>query len=110
MTVGVEGLDELIATISDASEYMARGIEQAEAECREAVARRARESCPVDTGALRDSIRATPEGVAAGADYALAVELGTYFAPPRPFLRPALEREADGFRENVRGYVTRALS
>jgi len=51
----------------------------------------ARARAPVDTGRLRDSIRAESEGltarVIADCPYAAAVEFGTKSAPPQPFMR-----------------------
>jgi HK97 gp10 family phage protein len=60
----------------------------------------ARDLCPVDTGALRDSITYEVRRVAtgwavvvlAGEEYALYVELGTSRMEAQPFLRPALDR------------------
>jgi HK97 gp10 family phage protein len=53
---------------------------------------------PVKTGALRDSIEASADGltgtVTAGTDHAEYVEDGTSVMAPQPFMRPALERGA----------------
>lgn len=50
--------------------------------------------CPVDTGALRDSITSQIEGdvitISAGTDYALFVEMGTINMAAQPFLRPSI--------------------
>lgn len=60
----------------------------------ERVAQSARELCPVDTGALRDSIEVSVQGnsavVSANTDYAAYVEFGTSKMPARPYLVPAL--------------------
>jgi HK97 gp10 family phage protein len=54
----------------------------------------AKEQCPVDTGALRNSIKTvSSEGraqVRADADYAAYVEFGTSKMAPQPYLVPAL--------------------
>lgn len=67
------------------------------------IVQRAQEMCPVDTGALRDSITAgevADDGdtlsldVTAGddtVDYAAYVELGTYKMGAQPYLGPAYE-------------------
>lgn len=63
------------------------------------VERRAKRSCPVDTGRLRSSIawrlEADTRGISAvigtNVEYAPYVELGTSQQPARPFLRPALQ-------------------
>ena len=51
----------------------------------------ARSRAPVDTGRLRDSIRAESDGltarVIADCEYAAKVEFGTSKNPPRPFMR-----------------------
>lgn len=84
-----------------------------------------RERCPVDTGALRDSVRVvarrgTPTRVVfqvvAGAPfteakqakygikapfYALFVERGTVHAPPHPFMRPAIEAGSGATMDRV---------
>ena len=57
----------------------------------EAIAARARRLVAVKTGALRDSIRVTDEGIEVDKDYAGAVELGTATRAARPFVRPAIE-------------------
>lgn len=61
------------------------------------VAARAQDYAPVDTGALRASIRVddvTPDSaqVSANTDYAAFVELGTSHMAAQPFLRPALDQ------------------
>lgn len=57
--------------------------------------------CPVDTGALRASIRAVAEGLkitlSAGKFYAKFVEFGTRYMRAQPFLRPAIYRWATDF-------------
>lgn len=51
--------------------------------------------CPVDTGALRGSIKTQVEGasarVTASMEYAGYVEFGTYKMAPRAFMRPAAD-------------------
>lgn len=54
---------------------------------KEEIAREARRGAPVDTGALRDSIRVTEDGVEVGVPYAADVEFDQ-----TPFLRPAIQR------------------
>ena len=78
----------------------------------------AKEKVPVDTGALRDSlkIRAIKPrrgrfgvGVVTGKDlfkgdqfYGAFVELGTKKQPARPFLRPALKENEEGAKRTLR--------
>ncbi len=51
--------------------------------------------CPVDTGALRGSIKTQVEGtsakVTASMEYAGYVEFGTYKMAPRAYMRPAAD-------------------
>jgi HK97 gp10 family phage protein len=69
----------------------------------ESVAETARAICPVDTGALRDSIAAhMADGSEAEAEiiaevpYAAFVEFGTSLMEAQPFLRPALDAAVNG--------------
>lgn len=67
-----------------------------------AVAERARELAPVETGELRDSIhydRDLPDGgtVRADAPYAAYVELGTVHMAAEPYLTPALMQVTQDF-------------
>ncbi len=60
----------------------------------EAVSQSAKSMCPVDTGALRDSIGVSMEGnraeISANTDYAAYVEFGTSKMAPQPYLVPSL--------------------
>ena len=60
----------------------------------EAVADNARSVCPVDTGALRDSIAVSQDGmnaqISANTDYAAYVEFGTSKMAAQPYLVPSL--------------------
>jgi HK97 gp10 family phage protein len=67
------------------------------------VAETARAICPVDTGALRDSIAShaadssTAEAeIIAEVPYAAFVEFGTSLMEAQPFLRPALDAVVSG--------------
>ena len=57
----------------------------------QAEAEAARSRAPVDTGRLKNSIRAEADGltarVVADCEYAAAVEFGTSRTPPKPFMR-----------------------
>lgn len=59
-----------------------------------AVSEGAKSICPVDTGALRDSISVSMEGnraeISANTDYAAYVEFGTSQMAPQPYLVPSL--------------------
>ncbi len=83
--VDIEGLDSVIAALEGAVGNLipasAKGLEQG----LDVVAREAKKSCPVDTGELRNSIRAQVDEyatfvtgeVGSHKDYAVYVEMGT---------------------------------
>jgi HK97 gp10 family phage protein len=48
---------------------------------------------PVKTGALRDSIHVTDEGVEVGVPYGRFVEYGTAHIAPQPFTAPAVHHQ-----------------
>lgn len=67
-------------------------------------------AAPVDTGTLRNSIRASSDGelswkVVVGADYGIYVEWGTRHMAARPFLQPAVNKVAPSFLEAIRSIV-----
>lgn len=86
-------------------------VQQGLVDCGEFLREKAREYCPVDTGALQESIDYKPVGkyvvLYAGGDslthagndkhvdYAGYVEFGTSRAAAQPFLRPAKENHMD---------------
>jgi HK97 gp10 family phage protein len=74
----------------------------------------ARQTVPVNTGRLRDSIVAeTPfiTGdeircvISANTDYAIYVEMGTWKMKARPYLKPALYKNKDEFEREMKGLV-----
>lgn len=81
------GLAELAQRIEGSiSEIIAAGADR--------VCENAKSICPVDTGALRDSISVNTEGnraeISANTDYAAYVEFGTSVMAPQPYLVPSL--------------------
>lgn len=69
----------------------------------------AKELCPVDTGALRDSItvQSTPRGaqITAPKDYAVYVEFGTQKSAAKPFLVPALLNNREKVLEAIKNDI-----
>ncbi len=80
--------------LSVISERLANGIEEIIGAGARQVCENAKTLCPVDTGALRDSISVecgeTGADIVAGTDYAAYVEFGTSKMAPQPYLVPAL--------------------
>jgi HK97 gp10 family phage protein len=65
----------------------------------------AKQRCPVDTGALRNSIHVEPPSdlfkrtIADGMEYGIYVEMGARGRPPKPFMAPALENVRRAFAQ-----------
>lgn len=78
----------------------------------------AKRRAPVDTGTLRNSIRAIQIGgnssagsvrwhVVVGAEYGVHVEWGTRYAPAQPYLRPAVADVQPGLQAALRKVIAR---
>jgi HK97 gp10 family phage protein len=74
------------------------------------VADEMRRNAPVDTGALRDSIRETGDGVEVGAPYGGFVEYGTSDTAPQPFVGPTVNRLVRPAAEDAGRRVIRQLT
>lgn len=99
---GFDGADAVLAGVrTDVAEAVRKAAE--------AVAEEARRMCPVDTGALRNSIAVSSDGsraeVIAGKDYAVFVEFGTYKTAAQPFLVPALLVSADAAMDIIKNEI-----
>jgi HK97 gp10 family phage protein len=66
----------------------------------------AKEIVPVDTGALRDSISAGPDYLAADMPYASFVEYGTEKMDAQPFMTPAINQAIAEVRAAYRSTKT----
>ena len=93
----------------------ARGVAQGA----NAMAQEARRLAPVDTGELKESIRAGPVtlgggavqgSVAATAPHAPYIEMGTRDQAPRPFLYPAYQAQRDALVQAVAAAIKEGLS
>jgi HK97 gp10 family phage protein len=69
-----------------------------------------RSLAPVDTGALRDSIDETSNGVEVGVDYGVYVEYGTAHNAPQPFTVPAINRNIKSAAADAGRLVVRQLT
>lgn len=70
----------------------------------------AKQTVPVDTGNLKNSIQAEMESdltavVSVGADYGIYVEMGTHKMAARPFMVPAAEAVKPGFEAAMKKIV-----
>jgi HK97 gp10 family phage protein len=91
-------LEMLLTSLDDIAEQtMIEGLEN--------IKRDAKSMCPVDTGALRDSIDYTYDSsnftgdVYASQPYALYVELGTRYMAPQPYMHPAFTANEKFFKQ-----------
>jgi len=106
LTVHMDDLHQLVATLTKKTEGLDSRTAQVVRKAAFDVERFAKTYAPVDTGFLRSSIhteiqvnklRMYSAAVVAGAEYASFVESGTSRMSPQPFLQPALDRVAPGF-------------
>lgn len=114
-TMKLEGMDALQRAFARAPELVAVHAATAVQASTFAVAQRARSLAPVDTGALKDAIqgdsRKTSGRVGLAPDlqrvngpqkYWRHVEYGTSRRPARPYFRPAVDMESQGFIDRMR--------
>lgn len=96
--------------LSKIAEGIGKSMAQAVREAGENVAQRARNSCPVDTGRLRESIEVSGEGntavVSANTEYAAYVEFGTSKSAPQPYLVPSLINNSDAVLNAIAATLT----
>jgi len=112
MEIEIIGLTELEDKLSNLEEKLGKALTEALEEIAEKIRDDAKGFVPVDTGALRKSIRVEEKGslevsiIAGGGgvinprtgrevDYAGYVEFGTSRASPQPYMQPALEKNRD---------------
>jgi len=112
LEIEILGLTELEEKLSNLEEKLSNALDEALNEIAEKISSDARNFAPVDTGALRKSIRIEKKGklrvsvVAGGGgvinpktgrevDYAGYVEFGTSRMSPQPYMQPALEKNKD---------------
>jgi len=112
LEIEILGLTELEEKLSDLDVKLNKVLDEALEEIAEKIRDDAKSLAPVDTGALRKSIRIEKKGelqvsiVAGGGgvinprtdrevDYAGFVEFGTSRMNPKPYMQPALEKNWD---------------
>lgn len=77
---------------ASARAHLAEAVEHAQGLLAEDIAEDAKRFAPVETGRLRDSIRAEGNRVVVGVDYWQYPEFGTSEMAAEPYLRPATYR------------------
>ena len=131
MELKVIGHQQLMAELAEITFHVSPEVEKGLDEVADKIVEAAKDLCPVDTGALRKSIRKEKElrslypltftiGVAAGGheknpktgrevDYASYVEFGTSRTPAQPFMGPAIEKNREEIRRILSKKVLEAL-
>ena len=114
MELKIYGHQQLMLELAEIASHIEPNVVEGLDEVADKIVKDAKELCPVDTGALKRSIRKERElrslclstysiGVAAGGhvknprtgrevDYAAYVEFGTSRTPAHPFMGPAVEK------------------
>ena len=114
----LEGAQALSGWFAEADEQkLAEAAAQGMRDEMERMAQEARAACPVDTGALKDSIHVTYLQGASGAEaelradapHAAAVELGTMKRRAQPFLYPAYKANQSRLTDAIAEVARRAL-
>lgn len=131
MELKVYGHQQLMLELAEIASHIDPKVVEGLDEVADKIVEDARELCPVDTGALRRSIRKEKQlaspclfiytiGVVAGGDvrnpktgrevdYAAYVEFGTSRTPAQPFMGPAIEKNHGEIRRILSKKVLEAL-
>jgi HK97 gp10 family phage protein len=126
MEIEITGLTELEKKLTGLEEKLTEALSEALDEIAGKIRDDARDLAPVDTGALRRSIRTEKKGklevlvIAGGGgvtnprtgrevDYAGYVEYGTSRMSPQPYMRPALEKNLNLILRIVKEKVLEVL-
>lgn len=105
--IDTSDLDQFAARLNTDTDLVEEGWQ---GEWSEKVADEMRRNAPVDTGALRDSIEVTDDGVIVDVPYGAFVEYGTSDTAPQPFASPAVNRLARSSAEDAGDRVIRLLT
>jgi HK97 gp10 family phage protein len=105
ITVTVTGFNELGSALDESDQALNDGVNEALQELANDIEDRTTALCPVDTGALRDSIDVQVSGdtltAVAGEDYATFVDEGTRFMDAQPFFEDPIDELVDQFRGDL---------
>lgn len=117
MRVRVEGIEDIIRALQQADEALQKELHDLISECAEIVFREADARVPIMTGKARNTLRIEVGKNNKGVFYANVVvgngtgkadpfyvsfnELGTSRQPPRPFMRPSLDKSKTKIRRHL---------
>jgi len=118
--VSVEGADEIVRTLKEMGEAASAVLEKGAKAGGEIALKYARDNCPVDTGALKNSLalsvdKTTEEKSTVKVDYDKSlyygtfVELGTKHNKANPFLRNAIDSNQKEINEVIAQTVSNAV-
>lgn len=120
MKLKVDGVDDIVKALAKADEDLQKELHNLVAEAAEIVFRRADANVPIKSGAARRSLKIEVGKNKQGVFYANVViggepfyitfyELGTSRQPPRPIMRPALDKSKREIRKHLIDGLTKAL-
>ena len=117
---GYQSTAQTINRLREIGEYVMNAAKKALEEGANQVKDTAKQNCPVRTGKLRDSIKATPQRGGAtykisadafndkGVNYGRIVEYSPHIN--RPFMYPALDSNRNQIYNNIRSAITEAVN
>lgn len=113
ITVTVTGFDEIGTALDTSEQALNDGINEALQELAIDIENKTTALCPVDTGALQDSIDVQVSGdtltAVAGEDYATFVDEGTRFMDAQPFFEDPIDELVDQFRGDLEQKLSTSL-
>jgi hypothetical protein len=111
LRANIEGIDELVKNISRFKENVIEAVKTAAEVGQARVVNAARRSVPVKTGALQNSIgggRIIISNKDVQAEVVAAMQYASYVEKRKPYLRPALDANEQGFVKSVQRAVQSA--
>lgn len=109
----VDGLDELIDSLGNAGDVIKDAITDQLEQLRDDIEQQTTALCPVDTGALLDSIDISVSDFTltaiAGMDYASYVDQGTRYMDAQPFFEDPINDLVDDFADQLEEAIASSL-
>lgn len=113
ITITVTGFDEIGNALNESDQALNDGVNEALQELANDIEDKTTALCPVDTGALQDSIDVQVSGdtltAVAGEDYATFVDEGTRFMDAQPFFEDPINELVDQFRGDLEQKLSTSL-